>query len=286
MEEIFNVVFTIDGNFIQHFTVTVVSLLENNKDIRFCIYVIHNIEDLSLLDKIKKFINDAYETELKFIEVDDSTFAKYKITHHISKAVYFRLLLADILPNTINKILYLDSDVIVTGSLKELFKVSFDSKYLLAVPDGELDITIPRLNKIGVPVQTYFNSGVMWIDLEAWRLENTSAKLISIANEYMDRILWWDQDILNICFLNKWGQISDKYNALHLQQKCEKIPLIVHYNSPTKPWHYLNYHPYKYLYWHYIKLTPFKKYKYKDFTYKRLFKKIVYKLINKKYKVV
>lgn len=286
MEEILNVVFTIDENFVQHFSVALVSLLKNNGSIKFCIYVIHNIKDLSLLNEVKKFVEEIYNVKLVYSAVDDSVFETYKISHHISKAVYFRLLLADILPNTINKILYLDSDIVVTGSLRELFEHNFNDNYILAVEDGELDITVPRLNKIGIPLKTYFNSGVMWINLEAWRLDNISVKLIDIANRYMDRILWWDQDILNICFMNKWGQVSDKFNRILLQEKCEEVPLIVHFNSPTKPWHYLNYHPYKYLYWKYIELTPFNKSKFKDFTYKRLLKKIIYKLINKKYKVM
>lgn len=285
MEEALNVVFTIDEKFIQHFSVTLVSLLENNKDIAVNVYVIHNIKNLTVFNDIKKFINEVYNIKLNFITVDDSIFEKYKITHHISKAVYFRLLLVDILPSTINKILYLDSDTIVTGSLKELLKLDFNDNFLLAVNDVELDITIPRLNEIGIPIKNYFNSGVMLINLKLWRLENVSKTLINIANEYMDKIKWWDQDILNICFLNKWGRMNDKYNKLKLTEKCDEMPIIIHFNSHTKPWHYLNYHPYKYLYWKYIKLTPFKNAKIEGFTYKRLAKKIIYKVMNKKYEI-
>src|SRR5579875_3360148 len=177
MEEALNVVFTIDERFVQHFSVTLVSLLENNKDITVNIYVIHNIKNLTTFNETKKFIYEVYNIKLNSITVDDSIFEKYKITHHISKAVYFRLLLVDILPGTIDKILYLDSDTIVTGSLKELLDLNFNDNFLLAVNDVELDITIHRLNKIGIPIKDYFNSGVMFINLELWRSENISKKL-------------------------------------------------------------------------------------------------------------
>jgi lipopolysaccharide biosynthesis glycosyltransferase len=285
MREVLNVVFTIDESFVQHFSVALVSILENNKDLETAVYVIHNIKNTIELDGLISFIRKVYNVNLNAILLDDSVFDKYKITHHFSKAIYFRLLLTDILPDQIDRILYLDSDVLVTGSLKELIKLDFNNNYLFAAEDGELD-NIQRLNDIGIPLKRYFNSGVMLINLKAWRSDHVSNKLIYIANEYMDRIKWWDQDILNICFLNKWSMLQPKYNAMHLTEKLEQTPIIVHYNSPTKPWQYLNYHPYKYLYWKYIKLTPFKKVKFTDFTYKRLLKKVIYKLINKKYKVV
>ncbi len=287
MSKTLNVVFTIDENYIQHFTVTLVSLLENNKNIKVRAYVILNIKDFSILNKIIEFFKNVYDTELSYIIVEDSMFSKYKISHHLSIAVYYRLLFSDLLPNTIDRLLYLDSDTLVTGSLQEFLSVDFKDNYIAAIRDTpeDLESNIPSLKAIGIPIDDYFNAGVMLINLKLWRLENISSKLINIANEYMDRITWWDQDILNICFLNRWCHLDSKYNALKLTEKCNDLPVIIHYNTHTKPWHYLNYHPYKYLYWQYIKLTPFKNAKIQEFKFKRLAKKIIYKVMNKKYKI-
>ncbi len=287
MNKNLNIVFTIDENYIQHFTVTLVSILENNKDIRITAYIILNVKDFSILEKVKSFFQNTYNTELIYITIDDSKFSNYKISHHLSIVVYFRLLLSELLPNTIDRVLFLDADTLVTGSLLEFVDIKFGDNYIAAIRDSAEDWgnNIQSLKAIGIPIDDYFNAGVMLVNLKLWRLESISTKLIDTANEYMDRISWWDQDILNIYFLNRWYHFDSKYNALKLSEKCEKLPVIIHYNTHTKPWHYLNYHPYKYLYWQYIKLTPFKNAKIQEFKFKRLAKKIIYKLMNKKYKI-
>ena len=276
-----NVVFTIDERFVQHLTVTLVSLLENNKDISVEAYIIHDIEDLLVLNKISSFFKEKYDLDLKLIKLDNSVFDNYRISLHYSKAVYFRLLITEILPKTVNKALFLDADVIVAGSLKELAEFEFsDTEYLLAVDDVETKTHVPRLNAMGFPLTGYFNAGVLLINVKAWRDNGLSGKFIALADKYMDQLDWWDQDILNMYFYDTWQPMDAKFNALHLRKKLPVTPVVIHYAGTSKPWLYVHQHPYKQLYWDYIKLTPFKDYAYPDFSFKEWLRKYYIAVLN------
>lgn len=258
VKEKLNIVFTIDENFIRHFSVALVSVLENNKHLDLSIFVIHDLEKLEKLNEVLVFFRSTYEFSVELLSLDNSALENYKVSHHLSKAVYFRLFLANILPSAIDKILFLDSDLVVTGSLSFFATFEFGDQALLAQDDIELDINIKRLRDMGFPVKRYFNAGVLLINLKLWRERNMSAVFMETASAYMDKLAWWDQDILNICFYDQWEYFDKTYNGLHLRYKLKQKPLIIHYAGPSKPWQYMNKNPYKSQYWKYHKLTPFK----------------------------
>lgn len=280
MEEL-NVAFTIDKKFIQHFAVTLVSLLENNRDLKIKAFVIHDMsdeEDINKLNEIATFVKKVYNTEIECIFFNNALFDSYRVAPHYSKTVYYRLVITDLVPISVNKILFLDSDIVVAGSVKELVKLKF--KYLAAVHDVSLHNNKEKLNELGFPVKEYFNAGVLMIDVQTWRDENISNELIKLANEYMDKISWWDQDILNMFFYDKWFVLQRKYNALLLDAKLPEMPVIIHYGGPHKPWLYVQDHPYKDLYWKYIKLTPFADAKFPDYSFREFLRKGYIKVLN------
>ncbi|WCT14910.1 glycosyltransferase family 8 protein [Mucilaginibacter jinjuensis] len=280
MKPFLNVIFTIDQKFLQHFSAAIVSLLENNRDIDFNVFIIHDIEKTETLDNLVQFIKSKYNVRLNLIFLDNSIFENYRVSLHYSKAVYFRLLFTEILPKTIDKALFLDSDLIVTGSVKELAEYQFKDEYLLAVDDAEVTSHVERLNKLGFPIKRYFNAGVLLINFKAWRADGVAGEFIGLANQYMDKLEWWDQDILNMYFYNGWQPMNPKYNAIHLRKKLPQLPVVVHYAGPSKPWLYIHEHPYKNLYWEYLKLTPFKNTKYQDYSFKEFIRKGYIKILN------
>jgi lipopolysaccharide biosynthesis glycosyltransferase len=276
MKSCLNFVFTIDERYLQHFTVTLTSLIENNQYIVLNVYLIHDFTDLSKLNNVLVFF-EKYDINISLLSLNNSLFDQYTISHHISKAVYFRLLMSDIIPDNVDSVIYLDSDIVITGSLKKLVDFDFKNKYLYAVSDiASAEQSIIRLNEIGVPATKYFNSGVMLINLKMWRDSDVSKNLILTAEKYRSKLQWWDQDVLNIYFYDKWEQLPYKYNANAINKRLDEIPLIIHYTSSSKPWQYLNNHPYKKYYWQYLRLTPFKNFRYKDITLKNLLKKVIY----------
>ena len=268
MDNPLNVFFSIDKNYVQHFTVAVTSLLENNRDISITIYVIHNIDDNALLDKTGDFIKDGYGLTLNFIRIGPINFSRFTTNANYTNATYFRLFLAETIPGDVDSGLVLDSDLVVTGSIKELANINISKRYIYAASEALPDLNIQRFKRIGFHTDGYFNSGVILINLKAWREERLTEKFVSIADKYMKEFEWYDQDILNFYFINNWGQFDKKYNAVHVTKKLPETPVIVHYASFSKPWFYVDTHPYNYLYRYYLSLTPYKSSKLVGFNFK------------------
>lgn len=275
MNEVINLIFTIDSKYIQHFTVALTSILENNKELPFQVFVIHDLKYLTKLYKISVFFEKKYGLKLKFLSLQSEKVDNLKITHHISKATYFRILIADIIPAEVDKALFIDSDVIVTSTLNYFNTLTFDDEtYLFAVNSVGTEDTF-RLNKLGFAAKKYFNAGVMFLNLKAWRDKNVSLNLLEIANKYRDDLLWWDQDVLNMFFYNYWKEIPAIYNIITIDKKLDIIPVIIHFAGSAKPWDRTNAHPYRELYFKYLKLTPFKYYSPTLFSLKNKMKKLL-----------
>lgn len=284
-----DVVFTIDENYIQHFCVACTSLLENNQNIGR-IFLVQDIdEDNNKLALVINYFKQKYNIEIEKLVLDSKILENFTITHHISKATYFRLLLSEILPKDIDKVLFLDSDIVIQGDLSDLIKLNFlrndnvyagysDANentsysgnyeyYIFGVNHKSTKKDLERLRITGFEGNSYFNAGIMYINLKKWREENISKILIENATKYNEHLLWWDQDVLNITFDKEWGELDFKYNAFGLEMKDDiKNYIIIHYTGSSKPWHFRNKHPYKNLYWKYLKMTPFKRYIPEDLT--------------------
>jgi lipopolysaccharide biosynthesis glycosyltransferase len=255
-----NIVFTIDKHFITHFSAALTSVIVNNKDLDLFIYVIHDMEDESSFGNIILYFKKTFGVELNLITLDNTLFNNFKISHHISKATYFRLLLSEILPIYIDTCLFLDSDIIVTGSLKELAEIKFSDSdcYLMAVKDKSSDECSLRLKSLGFNKASYFNAGVMLINLKLWRSHNVSKMYLEIERKYKNQLLWWDQDILNMYILDNWNMLDSKYNSMNLREKHKEKPIIIHYTGTLKPWHIKCKHPYKNEYFIYLKKRKYK----------------------------
>ena len=251
-----HIVYTIDNNYFNHMLVSIFSLNYNLKP---------TFKDKLSFDVISNVKNKMKYPNLDYKEyfIDDNFCKLFKISHHIDYATYFRFLIPEILPEYIDKVLYLDADIIVNGDISPIFDLEFDDDtYLYACdhlfkPEQKL-----HLKKFGLSeYDDYFNAGVMYIDLKKWRENNISKVLIDYAFEKKDDILWWDQDVLNVIFHKKWKKLHPKYNVtwevLESNSNClqieeaKKHPVIIHYTRSVKPWHSNSYHPYKKLYWKY-----------------------------------
>ena len=225
----YTIVFTINQKYIQHFCVTLTSILFNNPEMILDIYIAHSDLDNNDQYSIKKMFNQKDNISLLFVKIDDKIFKDFKVDKHASKENYFRILLPEIVPDTIQKILYLDCDVIVTGRIKQLFALDFkNDEYIYAV-NNFLQEPVERLHKdFGFSEESsYFNSGVMLVNLNKWREDSIAERAITCAKENKDTIVWWDQDILNVLFENKWSELHPKFNYIHecMKEKKEMIHL-------------------------------------------------------------
>ncbi len=260
-----NVVYTIDKNYLFHFCASLTSLLESNLDLIDKVYVVTDYESKYKFQKIKKFYKSKFDIQVLFLKTDLDNFKGLPITHHLTIATYFRLLIDIILPSTIDKVLLLDSDTIIQGSIGDLCNISFgenlqNNHYLYAVNHKLNYNQLKRLNNINYDSESgrYFNAGVLLINLKKWRDEKIHQLLLNNSKKYFNYLLWADQDILNITFEKKWGELDYRYNVFDTINNFEESPVILHFAGSTKPWSFKSNHPYTHKYIYYRNRSPFK----------------------------
>lgn len=260
-----NIVYTIDINYIKHFSASLSSLLETNKDIIGNIFLVTDLEKTSILNKIQKFYLKKYHANIIVLKIDSNVLSDLPVTHHLAISSYFRILLDQILPTEVDQVLLLDSDTIVLNSLNDFLNINFDIElykdfYLFAVNHNLKSQDLKRLEKLGYDYESeqYFNAGVIFINLKRWRNEKIHELLLLNTKKYSKELLWMDQDVLNITFEKKWGKLDYKYNYFDSNIDFDSTPTIVHFAGATKPWTYKNNHKYKKIYIDNRNLSPFR----------------------------
>ncbi len=256
-----NVALGFDEKFAQHACVTIYSVLKNTKSpVNF--YLLHSKLHARTKEKIESVIN-SHNSFVHWIEISDfDMFSGY-----LSVATYYRLFLTKYC--NADKIIYLDSDILVCGDLSELYNIDLEGYCIGAVPDfsvnnllnqyikldlggkrilpsdyflGQLNFTREQMNK-------YFNAGVLLLDLKKLReLEFCKKALKMLENE---SYAFMDQDCLNLSFIDNYYKLPIKYNFMLVKNSKDvgalkdvveykefisgvKLPVCVHYIC--KPW--------------------------------------------------
>ncbi len=154
---------------------------------------------------------------------------------HINHMTFARYFIPDFV--TEDKVLYLDSDLIVTGDLTDLFELDLGENYLGAARSC-----------FGAGVG--FNAGVLLINNKKWKSETIRQKLIELTEKEHKNVKEGDQSILNMLFKDQYSLLEDKYNfqigfdagaaeknhAFIFEIPLTPFPEILHYISPDKPW--------------------------------------------------
>ena len=272
-----NISFSIDNNYVPYCLITICSICENNKNEEINFFILNR--DIS--NNNKQLINDfvsKYNCNVTFLEIKIdliNTFpinTQYQTNKYISIETYFRLFLTELLPAEIEKIIYLDSDIIVCNSLKELWDTDISNVALAAVKDNEY-YSVADYNRLRYePKYGYFNAGVLLINLKYWREHQSYNKFMNYIRDNPERLKKHDQDVLNFIFYNEKKWLPLRYNLLvgfvckelpfpYLEwddiYEAQKNPCIIHYSDKIKPWFMDCLHPYKSLFYKYQKLTPF-----------------------------
>lgn len=267
-----NVVCNIDNSYLKYCIVMLTSLFVTNKDEHFHIYIIAG----ELSDEAKKVISsvveDEYGQELSFYIVGDKLLEYCPIDKngYISIATYYRCFLVSILPESISKVIYLDCDLIVNGPIKEFWESDIDSYAVGCVEDmwsGKND----HYSRLQYSAEySYFNAGVLLINLNYWRKNNIESQIVSYIQKYPDRLLYNDQDVLNAVlfeqrkFLPYRWNMQDGFFRKKRKMKVSSLPavdaemskaVIIHFTGGKKPWHDECVHPCKKLYLKYQDMT-------------------------------
>jgi lipopolysaccharide biosynthesis glycosyltransferase len=260
MEQRISVLMAIDEQYAAPLSVTVASLLESLRPgVGVDLYVMGS----ELRPGTRSRLEDGWDgrVRLHWTPLDTSKIELLRsYVYPSSPVASFRLVAGSSLTGDVSKVIYLDADLLIQRDLFELWEQDMQGKIVLAVQDSYVQKLPARCLPAQAEVQRpYFNSGVMVIDLEAWRRAGIEQLCLEAARRLVNRTKWLDQDALNACLADRWGRLTPVWNkqfSLHVfpdwqcspyQEKefleARGNPAIIHFCSRTKPWHTFCDHP-------------------------------------------
>lgn len=214
---------------------------------------------------------------LHWITPDTSCIKNLTLTFWFTRAMYLRLLIPDLLPQSVTKAIYLDSDLLVLTDIAELWDIDLGEHPIGAVQDMKcptFDQALQMLQELNADPKTpYFHSGVLSLNLKQWREKNLSVKIIRFIEQFREKIQWPDQDGINAILAATCLTLDPKWNVsvesfAHSWEKSvfdretfanlTNNPAIVHFATQSKPWHSHCQHPKRNLFFEYLDRTMWK----------------------------
>ncbi len=247
-----NYLFCFDKNYIVPANCSIFSLLENSIE-KINVYIMNkDYSDPNFLSK--KVLN---HRNLNSINVSRVNLSNYNFPNifgtHVSEATYYRLFLQDYITDDIDFITYVDCDVFANKNPESLLQKHIENMKLnnktisVCIESSMIDY---GKNELGLKSNKYFNAGVMIIDFKKWKTNDLKDKFLKIMYEYQQKLLFWDQDILNIYFDGDFEIMDDSLNFKFDMERNNESSVsanvsLIHYSGKFKPWSIkgaVNYH--------------------------------------------
>lgn len=255
-----NIVYWADEKYSKYTYISVLSILKNTEKtnlINCFLFTTQNNKRIKTLKNLEGFYKNF---KFNSILCEKSKISKLKTSKdlkHLTYSTYYRFFVDKL--EGIEKIIYLDSDTIITWDIKNLFNKDLSNNTVWVVSDSPLIFNKSYIEKLNLRHNRYFNSWVMLINLAQRKKNNISAKSIALLNK--NSYKFNDQDPLNIILENQCKYLEWKYNVqtdfFYLNEKnfyniwfninyyedAMKNPAIIHFSSPSKPRHLISKHP-------------------------------------------
>ena len=248
-----NLLVTLNDAYIPCMNVMLTSLLHSNPKNTFRVFLLHsNIskEKLSQTEEILQGRGELIPITASAEELQGApTSSRYPLE------IYYRIFAVDYLPRSINRVLYLDPDVIVNGSLDKLYTMPMDGYFFAAA--SHVNAFLQKMNKVRLDMDEnspYINSGVMMMNLELLRKEQDRDAVFRYIEEHKNTLILPDQDVISSLYghqiipLNPYRyNMTERLWLLHSHDEAitldwiRKNSTIIHYCGRNKPWkkHYI-----------------------------------------------
>ena len=267
-----NILVTLDRNYLMPFEVMLCSLLINHPGETMDVYLIS--QDVTQADLCAaQHLCARFGARLHLIGVGEDCFCGAPTLRYYSRAMYYRLLAAQLLPKELDRILYLDPDILVIGSLRALYDMPMgDHLYAAAMHAGLINLSGPvnHIRLQNYDSKGYYNSGVLLMNLEAARREVRTEDILAYVEENRSILILPDQDVLNGLYGARILPIDEclynydarKYREYLLASQGQKDmrwvaahTAVVHFCGKKKPWNSRYRGRFALLYRHYMQLT-------------------------------
>ncbi len=246
-----NILVNINKSYIVHFLTMLNSLASNNAESEFDVYVLHS--DLQEEDKKNILQNVKPNINLIYMYMDNSLFKGAPKVNRYPYEIYYRIFAPTMLPESVERILYLDSDLIVHKNIDELYNMNFEGNLFIACT--QIRGFMQWFNRVRMGVNkhhVYMNTGVMVMNVKELRQVIEPEKIFAFMKKNGWRMYLYDQDVLFKFFGDriklvdpKLYNLSDRYITFYnMRRPKHKIDadwvvnnnVIVHYLGRNKPW--------------------------------------------------
>lgn len=244
-----NILVTLDENYIPYLNVMLSSLLHSNPNNYFYVYLLHSSVPDEATVETKRILGSS--GRLISVRVDDIGLDGAPTTSRYPQEIYYRIFAAKYLPQDLDRVLYLDPDLIVNGSISELYNLSMGDYYFAAA--SHIGSLLHKANelRLGMDEESpYINSGVMLINLKRLRAEQNYQEVFDFIEKRKNFLTLPDQDIISALYGSKILALdSFRYNMterLYMQHApfekslnldwIRKHSVIIHYCGRNKPW--------------------------------------------------
>jgi lipopolysaccharide biosynthesis glycosyltransferase len=268
-----NILMCTNALFLQHTAVCLASLLANNPDLFFNIVIVgresEDLDEQKIRRSLTRFPNHLLAFQ-KFVP-PPNLLLPLVAREIYTIDTYTRLWVGDFFPEKVDRVLYLDADIVVVGSIAPLWNTDLGGALMGAVDIPGSDQGVRRLAMRAE--EGYFNAGVLVIDLQQWRTTQASETVLDYIRANPERVSY-DQDALNACFRSRTKRLDYKWNVIRPfyreplvlpleRAEIEAIrrdALIIHFNGGSKPWSYFCDHPRRAEYEKYLRMTEWRDY--------------------------
>lgn len=265
-----NILVTLDSNYLYPLKVMLKSMFFHHPDDTFNIYVMHSRIKPEEIEDLKQFA--AREgSEIIEVKIGEEHFADAPLLMHYTKEMYYRLLAFKFLPKELDRILYLDPDILVINSVKPLYTLDITGYLYAAAYRNQLGTA--EVNKIRLKpydIDAYYNSGVLLMNLALQRQYIDEEKIFEFVKKYHWKLILPDQDVMNALFARLIYPLDEKiynydvrkFRSYRTSSKGKfdmdyviKNTVFLHFCGKKKPWHPDYRGRFHALYKHYEKLA-------------------------------
>lgn len=230
----FHIAFGIDKNFARGMGILIDAIHQHNKKMKIVFHIFTDgIEkiDIDKLHELARYQNII----IKIYYIDINAFRFLPTTLAWSYATYYRFIMGKILYKSVDKVLYVDADILCIGSLEQLKKIDMEENIVLAISEeGQFNV-----KRLGLHQEHYFNAGVLYIDIDKWNAADIAEQAVELLQKNPEKYTYLDQDVLNILLDGKTRFINNKWNYLYDMRKMNSaLPnevILIHFIG-DKPW--------------------------------------------------
>ena len=244
----FSIACGVNEEFFPPLGIMLTSLVKNNPDRMIDIYIGTGSVSEDELNNLEIFVGQYPHVSVNIYYIDEDKLADY-VGRENPTAAYYRVIMAEALHGDVDKLLYMDVDTLFLGKIEEFESIQFGSKTFWAVKDTLSGSSLSyHKSELGLSDKDgYFNSGVMYIDLDRWHNNDISNKVVQLLHERavgLRKFMFMDQGALNLATVGLWGELHERFNYMipvlreQYQGKILDNTVILHYAGPYKPWAY------------------------------------------------